>query len=124
GGSRGRGRTPTPAGARRGGGRRGLSRGKTGPPVGPGGPAMIVRKALLVIAFLALLAQPGPAAAPETSGLAGFDTPPVLDAADFLSPGLLKGATHEVDRKVTNDGVSNFYSIRTPYGDFRPAGTS
>jgi hypothetical protein len=84
---------------------------------------MIVRKALLVVAFPALLAQASPAAAPETS-VSGFDTPPVLDAADFLPPALLKGPNHEVDRKVTNDGVSNFYTIRTPYGDFQTAGTS
>jgi hypothetical protein len=90
---------------------------------------MAIRKALLVVAFPALLATPsaspsGPALAPESAGPSEFDPLPTLDAADFLPPALLKGPNHEVDRKVTSDGVSNFYSVRTKYGDFQTAGTS
>ena len=85
---------------------------------------MIVRKEILAAALVALLAVSVPAAGPESPETPTFETPPTLDAADFLSPSLLKGPNHEVDRKVVNDGVSNLYTIRTTYGTFQTAGTS
>jgi len=49
---------------------------------------------------------------------AGYETPPVLKAADLVDPSLLSGPQHRVDAEVRNDGFMNHFQIRSDFGDF------
>ncbi len=71
-----------------------------------------VAAALLLAAALPLLVTL-PAAAE------GFEEPPVLRAADRVSPGLLRGEDHEVDPRVVNDGFMNHFTLRSGVGEFQ-----
>lgn len=61
-------------------------------------------------------------AAPALSQVAGgFETPPVLKAADLVDPELLEGHHHQVDPEARNDGFMNHFIIRSDFGDFDAA---
>jgi hypothetical protein len=48
-----------------------------------------------------------------------FEEPPILRAADVVSPAdLLTGPHHRVDDRVVNDGFMNHFVIRSDFGDF------
>jgi len=47
---------------------------------------------------------------------------PVLSASRVLPPKLLRGAHYTIDDRVENDGYFNTYTIKTPFGIFRPTG--
>lgn len=80
---------------------------------------------LASIATLALALAGAPSVpAPEGAAAAAYETPPVLQASDFLEPALLKGPNHEIAPTVSNDGVFNLYRITTPNGTSDAQGTS
>lgn len=51
-----------------------------------------------------------------------FETAPILVASKVLPPKLVKGAHYSIDERVQNDGYFNTYTIRTPFGIFKPSG--
>ncbi|NOS74839.1 MAG: hypothetical protein HOP36_09960 [Methyloglobulus sp.] len=45
-----------------------------------------------------------------------YETPPMFQAARILPANLLKSPYHSVDSKVSNDGVSNHYTVKSKFG--------
>src|SRR3954462_11289949 len=48
----------------------------------------------------------------------GFETPPVLNAAQLLPAQSVAGPDFKVENAVTNDGFMNHYQITSPFGKF------
>jgi hypothetical protein len=69
-----------------------------------------------------LLALAGLALVITTSTLVqaadGYETPPVLNAADLMSGLPVSGPNYTVEAKVANDGLMNTFIITSPYGKF------
>ena len=73
---------------------------------------------LLAVSLLALMVI-------GTGSLAvAYETPELLSARDILSPKLLKGQHHTVLDEVFNDGLTNEFTITSPYGQFKAFGES
>ncbi len=51
-----------------------------------------------------------------------FETVPVLVASKVLPAKILKGPHYSIDERVENDGYFNTYTVRTPFGIFKPSG--
>ena len=71
---------------------------------------------LIAVALFTLSAVPALAA--------DYEVPPILKAKDFLPADLLKGAHHEVEAQVTNDGYMNQYTIVSDFGTFKAKSTA
>lgn len=74
-----------------------------------------MRQPRSITALTVLLATAGIAA---TAQDAGYETPPVLKAADLVDKSLLSGPHHQVDPEARNDGFMNHFTIRSDFGDF------
>jgi len=72
---------------------------------------------LIIVALgCGLLASGGQAQEPQ------FEVPPVLEAASFLGPEVLRGEHHVVREAVANDGYMNTYTIDSDFGQFTAYG--
>lgn len=59
---------------------------------------------------------------PSEPAEAGYESPPVLRAADLLPDYLLSGPVFTVNPEVRNDGETNHYTVQSPLGDVEAAG--
>jgi hypothetical protein len=58
----------------------------------------------------------------QKRGAPDFEAVPVLNASKVLPAKLLKGSDYKIDERVENDGYFNTYTLRTPFGIFKPSG--
>ena len=61
---------------------------------------------------------------PQAIRAADYESPPVLEAKDFLPSDRLKGEHYEVEPRVTSDGYMNRYTIRSDFGTFEARSTA
>jgi hypothetical protein len=59
----------------------------------------------------------------HTAGAAAYEKPPVLKAHDVLPPAFFKGKEYTIEEKVTNDGLYNHYTVKSPFGTFKADST-
>jgi hypothetical protein len=84
---------------------------------------------LASLLLLAACASPAPVRtalpalrAGDTDRSAGFESPPILRAADVVPPDLLASALHEVADEVPTDGFSHRYWISSRFGELEVVG--
>lgn len=53
-----------------------------------------------------------------------FETPPFFEASALLDKATLQGPNHTVDPVVKNDGMMNYYLIKSPYGSVEALSTA
>jgi hypothetical protein len=61
---------------------------------------------------------------PQALPAADYETPPTLQARDYLPADLLKGKHHQVEPRVVNDGYMNRYTIKSDFGTFEARSTA
>lgn len=73
---------------------------------------------LIAGACLVAISRVNAQQAPVATPLPSYETPPVFNAADLLTPDQLQGPLHKVRPEVTTDGFTNTYIIDSQYGSF------
>ena len=81
------------------------------------------RQFILTTIFLGTVSLLGGAFHPSAiASAAGFETPPVFQAADILPSDLLQGTEHRVAQEVKNDGYMNHYRLSSRFGEYEAVG--